>query len=260
MPYVFTTHYEYKNDSYQINMDEVIDRFPFLGGKDIDGEILAAYVDNKVIFIRQPFKCRVIDTEQYPKWIGAISLFWKNPLKEKGIPPCDLCVALYKYEESSGKKTNEYPIMENEIIRGNTGSYFDDIMRKIVKEEEIRMMIETTIFHPDVKRQSETLRDAYISFEEQRFADTKVSCRKILENLKNMSKDWETIDGSKSICEKVNDILKSMYSFASTGGPHEGVNTPDETEFILKVVAGILFYTNNLLKNYRIALAAPQSS
>jgi len=259
MPYVFSTNYEYKDDNYQISMAEAIDRFPFLADKNIHGEILAAYVDNKVLFIRQPFRCTVNSIEQYPKWIGTIS-FWKNPLKEKGIPPCDLCVALYKYEESIGKRSIEYPIMENEIIRGNTGSYFGDIVRKIVKEEEIRMMIETTSFHPDVKRQSETLRDAYISFEEQRFADTKVSCRKILENLKNISKDWETIDGSKSICEKVNDILKSMYSFASTGGPHEGINTPDETELILKVVAGILFYTNNLMKNNRITLVATRSN
>jgi hypothetical protein len=131
-------------------------------------------------------------------------------------------------------------------------------VRRIIKEEEIRMMLETTSFHPDVKKQSGTLRDAYISFEEQRFADTKVSCRKILENLKNISKDWKTIDDSKNICEKVNDILKSMYSFASSGGPHEGINTPDETEFILKVTAGILFYINILMKNDRISCAATQ--
>lgn len=258
MPYIFSTNYEYKNNNYQINIADAINRFPFLADKNIDGEILAAYIENKVIFIRQPFRCRVNSIEQYPNWIGIISV--KNPLKDRGIPPCDLCVALYKYEEIRGNRPIEYPIMENEIIRGTTGSRFDDILRRLAKEEEIRIMIETTSFHPDVKRQSETLRDAYISFEEQRFADTKTSCRKILENLKNKSKDWKTIDGSESICEKMKDILKSMYSFASTGGPHEGINTQDETALILKAVSGILFYINILLKGDRISLATTQSN
>jgi hypothetical protein len=251
MPYIFSTRYEYKEDNYQIDLRNAIYKFPFLSNKVIIGEILAANIENKVTFLRALFKCKVVKVEQYD-WVGVISE--PNPLKEKGIPPCELCVALYKYEETRNEKKRELPIMENEIIKGSISHTFDEIIKKISKEEEIRIILETTTFHPKIKKLAETLRDAYISFEEERYAHTKTSCRKILENLRNKSKDWKKIDNSESICEKFKNTLNSMYSFASPGGPHEGLVTRDETELILKVVAGMFFYVNTLLKNDRITV------
>lgn len=257
MPYVFSTRYEYKDNNYQIDIHDAVNRFPFLANVMINGEILAAYVENKVTLIRKPFKCKVAQIEQHPYWIGIVTEL--NPLKEKGIPPCELCVSLYKYEETQGEETSELPIMENEVVKGTTWGYFDEIVKKISKEEEIRIIIETTTFHPEFKGLAETLRDAHISFEEERYPHTKTSCRKILENLRNRSKDWKTVDGSESICEKLKSVLNSIYSFASPGGPHEGISTRDETEFILKAVAGAFFYINSLLKSGRISFVTDQT-
>lgn len=43
-----------------------------------------------------------------------------------------------------------------------------------------------------------------------------------------------------------------MFSFASIGGPHAGVTTKEETDFILKNTTAMLFYVNALIKNRRI--------
>lgn len=161
---------------------------------------------------------------------------------------------MYKYEETTNGETLEFPIMENEIVKGTTYSYFDEIIKRISKQEEIRIMLETTTFHSHVKNIAETLRDAYVSFEEERYSHTKTSCRKILENLRNTSTTWNAIDDSKSLCKEFKRVLSSIYSFASPGGAHEGVSTREESEFILKTVAGLFFYVNNLLKNNRINL------
>lgn len=257
MPYVFSTNYEYKDNNYQIHVQDAVNRFPFLALKTVTGEILATYVENKVTVIRKPFKCKVIRIQEHPNWIGIFTEL--NPLKEKGIPPCQLCVAFYKYEETQRTKTVEFPVMENEVIKGSAWGYFDEIVKRISKEEEIRIMIETTTFAPEVKGLAETLRDAYMSFEEEKYSHTKTSCRKILENLRNRSKGWTTIDDSESIHEKLNSVLNSMYSFASVGGPHEGKSTREETEFILKAVSAVFFYVNSLLKNARIGLITTQT-
>jgi len=256
MPYVFQAKYEYRGGMYEINLQDAVDRFPFLGGKMVSGEILAAYVENRVTLIRRPFKCKATQDSQTANWVGTI--IRPNPLKEKGVPPCELCVALYKYEEPQDNKIVELPIMENEVIKGSI-YYFDDIVKRISKREEIRIMIETTAFHHGVKSLADMLRDAYLSFEEEKYPHTKTSCRKILENLRNQSKKWKTIDDSESICEKLKSVLNSIYSFASPGGPHEGISTREETEFVIKAVAGMLFYVNSLLKSDRIVLTQEQS-
>ncbi len=175
-------------------------------------------------------------------------------MKERGLPPCEICVALYKYEDLDGERALEFPIMENDLIRGYASNYFDEIIRRISREEEIRIILETTTFHPDLKESSQTLRDANMSFEEERYSHTKTSCRKILEGLRERVPNWKTIDGSESACEKFKGVLNSMYSFASVGGPHPGISTREETEFILKAVAGTFFYVNTLLKNGRMGL------
>ncbi len=62
MPYIFSGRYEYKDDSYQIDMSNAVNVFPFLVNKSVSGEILASYTDNKVRNIRKPFKCKVVQT------------------------------------------------------------------------------------------------------------------------------------------------------------------------------------------------------
>jgi len=258
MAYIFSANYEYKDKCYQIDIQEAVNRFPFIADKTISGEILATYIDNKVVLVKEPFECQAIQSQQQsPRWMGIVGEL--NPLKKRGIPPCQLCVALYKYHEKPAEKANEFPIMENETIKGNTYN-FDDVVKKILKEQEIRIIIESTIFHPELAQLVTLLRDSQIAFEEERYPDTKTSCRKIIENLRAKSKDWETIDGSGSVSEKISKIMDIMFSFASVGGPHGGLNTKDETELILKTVAALFSYINTLMKNDRIGVKVGNNS
>ncbi len=252
MPYIFTTKYNYKDDEYQIEMAEAITKFPFLAGKTVSGEVLAASIDDRVVTIRRPIKFRVSIAQEYYNRVGTVS--HPNPLEERGIPPCELLLALYKYDKMDSGKAIEFPIAEGEIIRGTIRNYFEDISKKLSKEEEIRIILETTTFHHELAKSTEVLRDAYISFSEGRYPDAKTACRRILESLKNLSENWKTIDQSESLCEKFTGMLKSMYSFASPGGPHPGITTRDETELILKTVATMDFYVNSILKGGRITL------
>jgi hypothetical protein len=252
MAYILTTTYEYKNNTFQMNIQDLIEKFPFLvSGMIISGEILATTIENKNVTLRKPFQCKVEPRENFPKWIGIIGEL--NPLKERGIPPsCQLCVAFYKYVDTSKEPPIEYPIMEGDTIKSNNIYPFDDIVKKIMKDQEIRMIIESTTFHSELTQLVNLLRDSQIAFEAERYPDTKTSCRKIIENLRAKSKDWLTIDESGSVCEKIGKVMDVIFSFASVGGPHDGLNTKDETEFILKTVAAILFYINILMKNNRI--------
>ena len=59
MPYVFTTKYSFKTDEYQIEMGDAISKFPFLLGRLVNGEVLAAYIDNRVVTIRKPVRFQV---------------------------------------------------------------------------------------------------------------------------------------------------------------------------------------------------------
>lgn len=90
-----------------------------------------------------------------------------------------------------------------------------------------------------------------MSFEQENFVYTKTSYRRILEEIKRIVNEWKTVDGSESLCEKLKSVVSSLYSFASVGGPHEGVTTKEETELILKNTTSLLFYVNSLLKNQR---------
>lgn len=259
MPFIFSTNYFYRDKNYQIDIDDAINRFPFITDKTILGEILAVYIENKAKPVREPLEFTITQDQQKPNRLTGI-IGNLNPLKKGGIPPCQVCIVLYKYRDQSGEAINEFPIMEGEIIKGNTWSNFDDIIKKALKEQEISMMLESTTFHPELAQLPQLLRDSQVSFEDERYPDAKTSCRKILENLRNKSKNWDTIDGSKSACEKLNKVMDSMYSFASFGGPHEGLNTEDETEVILKSTSSIFFYINKLIKANRISLKAEGNS
>lgn len=121
-----------------------------------------------------------------------------------------------------------------------------------LKEEEASLILEGTIFHPQLQKHASNIKEVLLSFGQENFAFTKTSCRKVLEDIKRIVNEWTFIDGSKSLCEKFSGFIHSLYSFASIGGPHEGVTTREETELLLKTTTSILFYVNSLLKNERV--------
>nr|MDO8080335.1 hypothetical protein [Candidatus Freyarchaeota archaeon] len=112
--------------------------------------------------------------------------------------------------------------------------------------------MEGTIFHSQLKEQASTLKEALLSFEQESFASAKTSCRKIIEKIKQIIGEWREVDRSESLYDKLKSVVNSLYSFASIGGPHEGITTQEETDFILKNTTSLLFYINSLLKNERI--------
>ena len=144
-----------------------------------------------------------------------------------------------------------YSDIINILLKGGYTSYFEDEIKRILKEEEAGLILEGTIFHQQLEKYVSNLKEALLSFEQENFVYTKTSYRRILEEIKRIVNEWKTVDGSESLCEKLKSVVSSLYSFASVGGPHEGVTTKEETELILKNTTSLLFYVNSLLKNQR---------
>jgi len=252
LPYLSQIEIRYDNGMYIIhNPSDLISNFPFLDGKIIRGEIVSTYRDGKTIRVNREFRFRLTRGGAAP--IGEI--LEPNPIKDLGFPlPCYCLSIVYLYEEEKDGESKCFPIVEGMLMKGSVSYYFEDEVKRILKEEEAGIILEGTIFHEQLQRLSSNLKESLLSFEQENFAYTKTSCRKILEEIRRIITEWKTIDGSISLCEKLKSVINSLYSFASIGGPHEGVTTKEETEFILKSTTSLFFYINSLLKNQRIGL------
>lgn len=251
MPYLFVNEIRFENGKYIIyNLSDLMNNFPFLLDRVIIGKIISMYRDGRTVRINKDFKFKI--TRREVDFIGEI--LEPNPLEELGLPlPSYFLISASKFEKESEQGVVTFPIAQNILLRSSYISYFEDEVRRILKEEEAGLILEGTIFHPELEKYSLSLKEAISSFEEESFAYTKTSCRKILEGIKGIVGKWKTVDGSESLCEKLKSVVNSLYSFASIGGPHEGVTTKEETELILKNTASLLFYINSLLKNQRVA-------
>ena len=251
MPYLFSTNVRYENERYILwGLDDICYKFPFLQNKVISGRFVSAYIDGKTMSIRKTFRCKIVKEQN--NVVGIIEE--PNPLKIKGLPPCEVLVTFDKYEEGEGEKT-EIPIMEGRLLKGTVSSYFDDEVKRILKDEEIKIILESIVFHPFLSKLALDLKNAYFLFEQENFSSTKTACRRILEKMRNVVSKWKAIDGSESLCEKFRQILNGLYSFSSIGGPHEGSATQEETELILKSTHHALIYVNSILKNQRFTQA-----
>jgi hypothetical protein len=190
MPYLFTVEVKYEAGKYILyNPSDLITNFPFLEGNIIIGKFVSTYRDGKIIRINKEFKSKLIRSGNY--FIGEI--LEPNPLRAIGLPlPSTLLVVAHKYEvpfikfEGGEEKRQEFPIIENVMLKGSTYSYFDDEVKRILKEEEAGLILEGTIFHPELEKHSLTLKEALLSFEQENFAFTKTCCRRILEDIKRM--------------------------------------------------------------------------
>lgn len=251
MPYLFAVEAKFEGGKYILyNPTDLMSNFPFLEEKVMVGRFISTYRDGRTVRINKEFKCKLVRSGS--NVIGEI--LEPNPLKATGLPlPSTLLLTVYKYEEKREQETVEFPIAENFMLKGSTySSYFEDEVKRILKEEEAGLILEGTIFHPQLQKHASNIKEALLSFEQENFAFTKTSCRKVLEDVKRIVNEWTVIDGSKSLCEKFSSFINSLYSFASIGGPHEGVTTREETELLLKTTTSTLFYVNSLLKNERV--------
>jgi len=258
MPYLFAVEVKYEKGRFILhNPSDLINNFPSLEGKVISGKFISMYKDGRIIRINKEFKCKLVRSGDAVN--GEI--LEPNPIEALGLPlPSYFLIVGYKFEEDGiyFKEDGIYfgvevPIAENVLLKGGSyTSYFEDEIKRILREEEAGLILEGTVFHPELEKHASNLKEALLSFEQENFALTKTSCRKILEGIKRIVGEWKTVDESESLCEKLKSVVSSMYSFASIGGPHEGVVTKEETEFILKSTTSLLFYINSLLKNQRI--------
>jgi hypothetical protein len=249
MPFLFGVEIRFENGKYILyNPSDLINNFPFLENKIITGKFISMYKDGRIIRINKEFKCRLIRSGTTV--IGEI--LEPNPLEALGLPlPSYFLISAYKFEKESDQGKVTFPIAENILLKGGYTSYFEDEIKRILKEEEAGLILEGTIFHQQLEKYVSNLKEALLSFEQENFVYTKTSCRRILEEIKRIVNEWKTVDGSESLCEKLKSVVSSLYSFASVGGPHEGVTTKEETELILKNTTSLLFYVNSLLKNQR---------
>ena len=248
MPYLLAVEVKYENGKYVCNPNDLLNNFPYLEGKVITGKFISMYRDGRTIRINKEFKCKLNRSGT----IAIGEILEPNPLKAVGSPlPSYFLMVAYKYEEESEEGKFTFPIAENILLKEGYTSYFEDEIKRILKEGEATLILEGVIFHQHLEKYVSNLKEALSSFEQENFVLTKTSCRKILEEIKRIISEWKTIDGSESLCEKLRSVVNSLYSFASIGGPHEGVTTREETELILKNTISLAFYVNSLLKNQR---------
>jgi len=243
------------------NIDEIIKKFPFCESSLISGKIISVNLDGRIKKINKGFKFHL--TRENDKIIGWI--IDPNPLKNQGLPlPSDFLIIIYSYEKKNEEfpgEAFEYPIVEGTIIKiGSIYGSFEDDSKRILQEEEAGFIIEGVIFNEELKEIIPTIKIALLGFEQERYPDTKTSCRKVLERIQQIIGNWSEIDNSSSICDKSKSIINSLKSFASIGGPHEGVTTREETELILKNTVAILIYINSILKNLRYKISPLQNS
>jgi len=250
MPYLFTVEARYEDGKYILyNLSNLLSKFPFLEGKTITGKLISTYIDGRVKRIDKEIRFELSRGGTYP--LGTI--LEPNPVKNIGLPlPSHVLIIAYFYEEMFEQEKKTFPIAEDMLIKGSTLSYFEDEVKRILKEEEAGIILEGTIFCRELEKSSLTLKKAFLSFEQENFVHTKTLCRRVLEEIKRIISRWKMIDNSESLCDKLRSIVNSLYSFASIGGPHEGVTTREETELILKNTTSLILYVNSLLKNQRV--------
>lgn len=252
MPYLFNVDAKYNKDKgvYTLGFfDDLVSKYPLLMGNVLTGKFISVHLDGKIKTINKDFKCKV-DNDVVKDVRGEI--LEPNPIKIIGLPlPSSLLAVAYKYEVKHEQEMVEYPMAEDMMLwSGRTAYNFEDEVKRILKVEEAGLILEGSNFHSRLEKHKSILKEALISFEQENFAVAKTSCRKILEDIKQIVNEWDTVDDSQSMCEKLQKIVGSLYSFASIGGlAHEGVTTKAETELILKNTTSLLFYINFLLKN-----------
>lgn len=251
MPYLFVTTVQYSSGKYTFTPTDLISKFPYLQGAKVFGRIVSTIREGRTIRINEDFQFKIDKT---PSVAEILEL---NPLKRLGFPlPSEVLLVVYKYEEGQEPKVTEFPIMETGLLKGASTPAFEDEIKRILKEQESGILLEGTFFHKDLEKCKATAKEALISFEQENFPPTKTSCRRIVETIKSIVGGWKTVDGSKSLCEKLQGVVNSSFSFASIGGPHEGVATREETEFLLKTTMSLLLYCNSILKGQRATTEA----
>ena len=198
MPYLFASEIKFENGKYICNSSELINNFPFLEGKVVIRKIISMYKDGKIVRINKEIKCKITCSGT----IAIGEILEPNPVEELGLPlPSYFLIIAYKFEKESDQEKAIFPIAQDILLKGGYISYFEDEIKRILKEEEAGLILEGMIFHPTLEKYASNLKEALLSFEQENFAFTKTSCRKILEQIKRIVNEWKTVDGRR-VCVK----------------------------------------------------------
>lgn len=175
-------------------------------------------------------------------------------IRNVGITPNSwVCLVLESYSTAIPKYSAKYPIYPDyfEIVEV-PDAWKEEVETRFRGAEEVIRLIELTGIVEEMKKPYEFLKEAYVKFKINFFADSKTSARKALEHIKNSVQPWKSVDKSEHLAEGIQKFVNSLYNLCSSGGPHSGIASLDETEVILNSTLYLFKYVNKILKEGRV--------
>jgi len=173
-------------------------------------------------------------------------------LKKLGVTSSSwICLVLETYNDLS--RTFTYPLYPDyfEIIE-TPDTLRNEVERRFKGMEEVVKLLEFTGVAGTVKGAYDDLVAAYRKFKSSSFEDSKTSIRKALEELRPVIRSWSTVDNSEHLADGIQKLAGSLYDLSSSGGPHKGVASQDETEVILNSTLYLFRYLNKIIKDNRM--------
>lgn len=240
--------YDKTNNQFFVDLFEFLNKLLFIkDGQRIYGKLEFCYIDKKV-------KREV--SKSVELWIrtnrGIFEFGSEEIIKKFGITPGSwICLVLEEYSEK-WDEDRRYPIYPDyfEIITV-PDALRGEIESRFTGAEEVLKLIELTGIAENLEEAYGHLKNAYVKFKSDFFEDAKTSSRKTLEILRGVVQSWKTVDISEHLADGIKSLVRSLYSFSSTGGPHPGIATRDETEVILNSLLYLFKYINKILTEGR---------
>jgi len=244
--------YEQQKDRFYVYLYNLLSRLQFLKkGQYLFGKLIFAKIDKKVE--KEINNAATLEIEDSN---GIFDYFSNEDIKKLGITPNSwICLVLESYATSTAKYATRYPIYPEyfEIVE------VPDVLREEVESkfrgaEEVIRLLEYAGIVEELKEPYEQLKEGYRKFKINFFADSKTSIRKSLEPIKKSVSSWVKIDDSEHLADGIKKFLSALYDLSSSGGPHPGTASRDETEVILNSTLFLFKYINKLIKEGRIEI------
>jgi len=254
MPAVLVTELRYskEKDKFSVYLYQLSNRLQVLrAGHYLFGKLEFAKIDKKINKeIGNEIKLLIENSE------GTFTFDSDQILRNLGITPNSwVCLVLESYSTTTAKYAPKYPIYLDyfEIVEV-PDALKEEVETRFKGAEEVIRLIELTGIAEELKKPYEFLKEAYVKFKINFFADSKTSARKALEHIKTSVRTWKSVDKSEHLAEGTKSFVNSLYSLSSSGGPHEGIASLDETEVILNSTLYLFKYVNKLVKEGRLEL------
>lgn len=251
MPAIIATELKYNTDNnrFYVYLYQFLSRFQVLQlGNLIFGKLEFSQIDKKVR--KEVSKPITLEVKDYN---GVFDSGSTEIIRNFGITPNSwICLSLENYSTSSSEEAIKYPIYPEYFeIMETPDALREEIEGKFKGVEEIMKLVQLTGVVEDLKEPYNHLERAYFKFKANFFEDAKTSIRKALETLKKIIQRWKTIDNSSHLADGIKSLINSLYQLSSSGGPHKGIATKDETEVIINSTLYLFKYINKLIGENR---------